>query len=613
MLEPNRRRLFMDTLRPPEGYVFDRAVGTTFTLDLMTLLAVPLAFTFQDAHDGDGQLASDPLALLESARQNANRIVLFCHGGRTSVPRSGQTALAFIEQSVVSVFPPRGGLLGAVFHPKIWVLRYTAYGRPIRYRLVCQSRNLTFDTSWDTSLVLDGVLNESRVRGYSINRPLSDFVESFSKLAPEPISESQQEIVGTLAGELRRVQFNSPNGLRLNRFLSFGTRRSNPSFPDRTYRPLLVISPFLDGGFLKTIAARRRRSVLISRREALLTAPADAIGAFDKVYAFRAGLEPEAEDAGDALPPLAGLHAKIYVTDDGWDAHIAVGSANSTGAALGNPPRNVEFMVELTGRKSRFGIDALLAAGEDEESGTFRSLIEEFDIDEAGTVEEDKDSLQLERALDAATDALAKADLSGTVVKSGGDRYTLRLKLPSPPDLPPDVQTVSCWPVTLSDSHRHPLEDGAEFSGLSLMELSTFVAIEVAASHDGKSGRKRFARTIPLAGLPEDRLQRVLAGMLRDRNRLMQLLWLLLSPVDDLSFAEFSQALSSENGKAEWGVALPGMLERMLETLGSDPKRLDSVASLLAELHKTEDGVELIGADFQSAWDAIWAVRERRQ
>ena len=41
MLEPGQRRMFLETLRPPEGYLFDRAVGTTFTLDLMTLLAVP--------------------------------------------------------------------------------------------------------------------------------------------------------------------------------------------------------------------------------------------------------------------------------------------------------------------------------------------------------------------------------------------------------------------------------------------------------------------------------------------------------------------------------------------------------------------------------------------
>ena len=87
--------------------MLDRAVGTTFTLDLMTLLAVPLAFTFSDVQDRDGQIPTEPLSLLESARRYADRIVVFCHGGQTGVPRARQPALAFIEQSVLAAFPPR--------------------------------------------------------------------------------------------------------------------------------------------------------------------------------------------------------------------------------------------------------------------------------------------------------------------------------------------------------------------------------------------------------------------------------------------------------------------------------------------------------------------------
>ncbi len=124
MLAPGDRRLFLDALRPPEGYSFDLAVGTTYTLDLLALLAVPLAFTFRDAQDGDGQLAADPLALLESAWRHTGRIVLFCHGGQTSVPRSRQPALVFLEQSVVTALPPRVDETQAVFHPKAWALRY---------------------------------------------------------------------------------------------------------------------------------------------------------------------------------------------------------------------------------------------------------------------------------------------------------------------------------------------------------------------------------------------------------------------------------------------------------------------------------------------------------
>ena len=597
--------------------MLDSAVGTTFTLDLMALLAVPLAFTFRDAQDGDGQIATEPLSLLESARRYADRIVVFCHGGRTSVPRAGQPALAFIESSVIAAFPPRRSQAGAVFHPKVWVLRYVprdeTHGGPIRYRLVCQSRNLTFDRSWDSSLVLDGELARDRVRGYSINRPLSDFISTLPRLASEPISNTQRERISILADELRRVRFKPPDGLELKRFLPFGLRRTNDAYPDLERRPILVISPFLDGEFLRGNVARRPRSVLISRRQELLTASAEVVGSFDKVYAFRSGLEPEPEDSEESLLPLAGLHAKIYVIDDGWNARVGVGSANSTGAALGNPPRNVEFMVELAGRKSRYGIDALLSPPLQGETGTFSSLIEEFDPAEAGTVAEDEDSARLERLLNDAAETVTRTVLTGTVEELSPDRYSLKLDLGEAPQLTPEIEAVTCWPATLESAREQPLGDGVEFTGLLLDQLSAFLAIELKASVDGRSMSKRFARTIRLKGLPKDRLPRLLAGMLRNKERLMQILWLLLSPDQDLSFIELSESLSNKSNGADWGVALPGLLERMLETLGSDPQKLDAVASLIEDLRRTEEGKELIDPDFYGVWEAIWTVRGQQE
>ena len=57
-----------------------------------------------------------------------------------------------------------------------------------------------------------------------------------------------------------------------------------------------------------------------------------------------------------------------------------------------------------------------------------------------------------------------------------------------------------------------------------------------------------------------------------------------------MSFSELSELLSNERSGTNWGVALPGLLERMLETLGSDPGKLDAVASLLEDLRRTQEG-----------------------
>ena len=583
----------------------------------MTLLAVPLAFTFSDVQDRDGQIPTEPLSLLESARRYADRIVVFCHGGQTGVPRARQPALAFIEQSVIAGFPPRRGQLKGIFHPKVWVLRYAprddTADRPIEYRLVCQSRNLTFDASWDASLVLDGELNQERAREYPLNGALVEFMRALPTLEVDPISDFQKESIEVFADELPSVRFDAPEGLEVSRFLPFGIGRRNVPYPDLEHRPLLVVSPFLDGEFLQSVVRRRPRSVLISRREALLTTQAAAVHAFDEVYAFKSGLESESEDTEESLPPLAGLHAKVYVIDDGWKARIGIGSANSTEAALGEPPRNVEFMVELVGSKSKFGIDALLAPPSQGEAGTFRSLIEEFDPEEAGTVAKDEDAVRLDHMLDDAAETIVRADLKGTVDESDTGRYALRLTLGEPPSQPAEIGTVACWPATLAADHQQPLGDGAEFTDLSLDELSAFLAIEIQATIDGKSRSKRFVRTIQLSGLPEDRLPRLIANMLRNRERFLQLLWLLLSPDQDVSFGELSDLLSDEGSGPDWGVALPGLLERMLETLGSDPGKLDAVASLLEDLRKTEEGKELIGADFDAVWEALWTVRGRRK
>ena len=503
----------------------------------------------------------------------------------------------------------------AISHPKVWVLRYEpregTAGRPVKYRLVTQSRNLTFDSSWDVSLVLDGELNESRINAYSNNRPLSEFVRRLPTLAPGPVAAFHRENVDMLSDELLRVQWVPPEGLELSRFLPFGLRRSNLAYPDLDRRRLLVISPFLDGEFLRSVTQRRRHSALVSRRETLLTIPQDAIKSFEKVYSFRSALDPETEDTDESLPLLSGLHAKVFVIDDGWNARVAVGSANSTAAVLGKQPRNVEFMVELKGKRSRFGIDALLGGNSEGERGTFGSLIEQFDTSEAGTVTEDESQARLDRLLDRAVQSLARVDISGTVADAENGRYSIRLEPSEIPDLGSVITEVKCWPATLTAAHAERLEDGTEFQGLSLSELSAFLAIEVRVSLDGIAATRRFARIVRLTGLPEDRLPRLIAAMLRDKERLMQLLWLLLSPDQEVTVTDLGATLANGNSNSSWGIAIPGLMERMLETLGRDPRRLDDVNSLIEELRRTESGAELLGVEFEAVWHSIWTARER--
>ena len=140
MLQTDDRVLLREAIRPPEGYELDSAIITTYSLDLLSLLTVPLYFTLFEVEGEDGASLSDPLALLQALRRHAAHITVFCQAGEIAVPIRQQQLFGYLESSIVEVRSPRPN---GVFHPKVWALRYAAPDQPIVYRLACFSRNLT--------------------------------------------------------------------------------------------------------------------------------------------------------------------------------------------------------------------------------------------------------------------------------------------------------------------------------------------------------------------------------------------------------------------------------------------------------------------------------------
>jgi hypothetical protein len=148
MLRPDERTHLLELLRPPSGCQLDLAVGTTFSLDLISALMLPLSFAFFDWEQPDGELAADPLALLEALRRYRDRFTIFCQSGQIRLPAKYPPLLTFLEPSIYDVeTPDKEG----IFHPKVWALRFAAEDGSVRYRVLCLSRNLTFDRCWDAN------------------------------------------------------------------------------------------------------------------------------------------------------------------------------------------------------------------------------------------------------------------------------------------------------------------------------------------------------------------------------------------------------------------------------------------------------------------------------
>ena len=614
MLEPDDRRHLLEALRPPEGYALDCAIGTTFSLDLLTLLTVPLAFTLFDWQDEAGRPAADPLAVLEALRRHADRIHLFCQAGRIAVPQADRLLYGYLENSVFQVNAPNPS---GVFHPKVWVLRFTAPEARVSYRLLCLSRNLTFDRCWDTILRLDGELLERR-NAIAVNRPLSDFVAALPAMTvtgalPEHVTAN----VRRLADELLRVKFEPPEGMDLSGFWPLGIEgyRKWP-FQNRTER-LLVVSPFLSPGCLDRLTEQGNDHILVSRLESLAELTKKELAGFKRLYYLNPAAETEEPEADttsapvDPLAPLSGLHAKLFVADDGWNTRIWTGSANATEAAFG---ANVEFLVELVGKRSAFGVEAFLRNGND--SMAFIDLLQPYTpAKEAAS--DDPVMKRLEFRLETVRRQLSRASLQAHVSSSATpETYRVELRAGETVAAASEVQ-VLCWPITLAQvlGARTTLASDciAAFEPVSFEALTAFYAFELSASEAGQTATCRFVLHAPLIGAPEDRRERLLRSLLQNKDQLLRFLMFILAEgsADEASLLAEIHRLGAEGSAGKARGAGAALFESLVQALSRNPAKLDQIAHLVTDLRQSEQGQQLLPMGFEAIWEPIWAARQR--
>jgi hypothetical protein len=611
MLEPQDRRQLLECLRPPAGYSLDAAVGTTYSLDLLALLTAPVAFTFFDWEDETGRPTTNPHALQAAIRRNADRMALFCQAGRIAIPSGHKLLYSYLEDSVFEAMPQ--DQLGA-FHPKVWFLRYVAPDQPVRYRFLCLSRNLTFDRSWDTALVLEGTL-EDRKRPYARNRPLSDFLAALPRFATRPVPERVRQMIRLLRREILKVDFALPEGFHDLQFWPLGIEGLDSwPFADRRSDRLLVVSPFLSFGCLNRLDNGSDDNVIISRSDALGDLNLARLPHFKKYYSLNAGAEaePDGEHETKASPqsPLLGLHAKLYVVDQGWNSSVLTGSANATDAAFS---RNVEFLTELVGKRSLVGVEALLS----KEKGQlkFLDLLQEFIPGEPAKPDPVKD--RLERTVEAAALAIAQAALSAHVeVGTSPNEFVVQLQLPATAGLQlPGSVSVRCWPISLAETNAVIVEGKkspiAIFDHLTLVSLTTFFAFHVEAAIGEISASHRFVLNLPLVNAPSDRKDAVLNSLLSNREAVLCLFLMLLfgdAPAEPGESPTITHLAG--HGTQNHAPTTP-LLECLLRALDRSPHRIEDLARLVEDLRRAPPGQDLLPVGFDKIWPAIAAVRAK--
>ncbi len=618
MLSPDTRRVLLEALRPPPGFRIDRAIATTYSLDLMALLTAPLAFSLFDgmsSADGAGRTDDvvermNPLALLEAARSYAERTTVFCQSAQISAPPKFQRLLTYLEESVVEVNAPSPS---GVFHPKLWALRMVGDEEQVAYRVLCSSRNLTFDPSWDTLLVLDGELT-GRERAFAANRPLADFFAALPSLAVTPPKARVLESIALVSEELARVRFELPHPFDELSFHPMGIGRyTKPPIPES--KRALIVSPFVSATALEAMA---EGGVLVSRAEELANLSAEALAPFE-VHVLHDGAElledgeTEASSGTEFRPPPTGLHAKLVVQDDGWNAHVWTGSMNATNAAL---HQNVEFMVQLTGKKSQVGIDAFLD-GRKGEAG-LRTILSEWAPNEA--VEGDSAVLALEERLTAVRRVLARTRWTARV-DPGPEGATWSVRLRAEGALPLEALgevRVELWPISVPrDTFARTANVGegglsVEFAGLSYVALTSFFAVSLSLTDGEHLEEQVFVVNARLENAPANRAARVLQDLLDDPAKVLRFLRMLLAaePFEALgTLAQLGEGGPGSLASGPSGSSEAPLLEAMVRALHQDPSRLDAIALVVRDLLSTEEGRRLLPPTFLDAWEPVWQAR----
>jgi hypothetical protein len=368
------------------------------------------------------------------------------------------------------------------------------------------------------------------------------------------------------------------------------------------------VSPFLTGGAIGALTRRRRGSILVSRPEEIDRVGSKALAHLAErlVLASDANAAPAdvdaADDAGNATAPgdrLIGLHAKVYVADAGWQGRLWTGSANATDAAFHG---NVEFLVELGGRKRDCGVDATI--GDRTGRIGLRNIVEPYEAGRADERPKTEEELVAER-LDALRRAIGGLHYEALCGQAADGRWTLSLEgepvTGTLADLDLSGTEMQVWPATVGAGAGRTPELRERLSAsfdLSEEGVTPYFGVSLAAGPLSV----RFAVIAELTGAPEGRAERVLASILSDRASLIRFLLLLLGNLDEA--LDTSEQGIGAAGHGEWLTAFEtgALLEPLVRAYARDPDRLRDIERVLGEIARSGHGDGLLPA----GWDAIW-------
>lgn len=602
MLHPNKNRIdFGKALHcPMEGYELDYAIGTSYNLDLESVIFLPIALFFGEDLEITDKASNEMLTALT---QVPDKVHLFCQKGKIGAPYYYHQILEFWGENIEQI---EMDSYNASFHPKIWLIRYTSKNKPTYFKFICTSRNLTKSTDWDIAITIDGFVGETDIKA---NQALLDFTKFLDKQAKKKIKKE-------FLDDISKIKFDLKTEAQLYAFHPIGNGWKNPIFTaDDVHEELLVISPFLDAVSTASLTKKANNIAVLSTKYELDKLPENIVSKNVKFYNFNTLLEldplfaDEGSQVSDTSTPhleeesefaqATSLHAKLYVTTDKKKNSWYIGSANCTNPAYSN--RNIEFLTSITSHDnsllSTTEVLKILTDTEKNSEGFFLPY-------HKSEVISDIENEQLEKDFRRTIFDLSKLDISATITANTNELYNYEVNITNPNIYKRENWEIYVQPLSGMKGAKHLITDKKvqhfEFLDFQIHRLTPFFLFTIM-----ETGKPLKQLVVKLdIDFPDNRMKKIFSSLIENWEKLMKYISYLLSkenvePMIDLVSDPEEKTVNTEN-HSSWQSQFP-IYEKLLKASSRDEHALRQTIQVVDLLKEELDanGNLLVESDFK--------------
>lgn len=549
-----------------DGYVVDFAIGTTYGLDMESLLSIPLTMELMSEIT---ETTMPPHFLMEAIRKSADRFVIFCNAGNIIVPRNLSRVYSLLESCVYQVALPTFNNSFVNFHPKVWVVKLSNPETGISIiKLAVMSRNLTQSIDMDVVCTLEGPISRFKAPSYirDKHKPLKDFL---LWLAFRPRCNTKNKILSLVETldyihgfEIDDRRFEDydffPMGFS-DAYNGMNTCFNTPQFAEHVNQAV-IISPFIDSTVLSMLAKAKNKGgkTLITRQEYITQEILEMYN--DGVYAVKDTLNDETEEAISL-----DLHMKIYFINAYGRNYLYLGSTNATRNGF---DRNVEFLLGLRFRPNHMSYRIFRQEFiNDHKDCRFEKII--TPVVNPGTDKNSDEERIIRRFIASIYNAVA--------YRRKDDETTFDLKVAY--EKLRSESPIFLAPLQAYDKEQELGDFEIWFEKIQLIDLCDFYIIKV--------GKIRRIIKIPTTGIPtNERDTAIFRSFIDTKQKFLNYITFLLADDKEEYVGEqaFIDEIKGEQNNGAQDDLNASLYENMLRAAYTHPDRIKEIAKIISKL-----------------------------